>query len=123
MNVLVDTDIVIEVLRGRNPKVLTRWADLVAAGAPIHCTPITIAEIWAGARTSEHQPISRFLAAMDCVDLDAETGKLAGEFLHNYAKSHNVEIADALIAATVRWKACLWTRNQKHYPMQQVNFF
>jgi len=43
---------------------------------------------------------------------------LAGEYLRRYNKSHNLKIADALIAASaVQNQADLWTRNRKHYPM------
>ena len=38
-----------------------------------------------------------------------------------YAKSHNVEIGDALIAASAaQSNAALWTRNRKHYPMPEL---
>jgi predicted nucleic acid-binding protein len=44
--------------------------------------------------------------------------------LRRYRKSHGVELADALIAATaVAHSAMLWTRNRKHYPMKELAFF
>ena len=48
----------------------------------------------------------------------------AGKYLRQYAKSHPVELADALIAATVSaHKVELWTRNRKRYPMKGIAFF
>ena len=45
-------------------------------------------------------------------------------YLRQYGKSHGVEIADALIAASaVANRATLWTRNRKHYPMKELSFF
>jgi predicted nucleic acid-binding protein len=51
-------------------------------------------------------------------------GRQAGIYLRQYRRSHGIEIADALIAATVAAnRAQLWTRNRKHYPMKEVSFF
>ncbi len=48
----------------------------------------------------------------------------AGLYLGQYQRSHGVETADALIAASaVANRAELWTRNRKHYPMKEVSFF
>ena len=46
------------------------------------------------------------------------------DYLARYAKSHSVEIADALIAAAAATSGLrLWTLNRKHYPMQDLRFF
>ena len=48
----------------------------------------------------------------------------AGDYLRQYRRSHGLEVADAVIAASaVANKAELWTRNRKHYPMKEVSFF
>jgi predicted nucleic acid-binding protein len=48
----------------------------------------------------------------------------AGEYLRIFAKSHHVELGDALIAATVSiHNLDLWTRNRRHYPMKDVSFY
>ena len=53
--------------------------------------------------------------------IDDEAGIKAGEYLSNYSKSHNVKIADALIAASAFInKAKLYTQNKKHYPMSDI---
>jgi predicted nucleic acid-binding protein len=68
--------------------------------------------------------IARFFAPLTCVDLDEKIGQLAGEYLRQYSKSYNVKIADALIAASAAQnQAALWTRNRKHYPMPDLNFY
>jgi predicted nucleic acid-binding protein len=44
--------------------------------------------------------------------------------LQQYRRSHAVEVADALIAASaVLNHAELWTLNRKHYPMKDISFF
>jgi predicted nucleic acid-binding protein len=118
MTVLVDSDVLIEVTRARDAATLERWADLAESDDVVLCTPISVAELWHGARPSEHKVLRDLFHALVCVPLDAETGTQAGEYLRAYHKSHGVELGDALIAAAaVHHNATLWTRNRKHYPM------
>lgn len=124
MSVFIDSDIVIEVLRARNQAILAQWSALAASSAPILVSPITIAEVGAGALPHESQIISRFFAPLTCVAIDEKIGQLAGEYLRQYSKSHNLQIADAFIAASAAQnQAALWTRNRKHYPMPDLSFY
>lgn len=124
MSVLIDSDIVIEVLRARDAVILAQWSNLADSSSPILVSPITFAEIGAGARSGEMQAIARFFAPLTCVVIDQKIGQLAGEYLRQYSKSHNLKIADALIAASaVQNQAALWTRNRKHYPMHELSFY
>jgi len=51
-------------------------------------------------------------------------GRRAGAYLARYAKSHGVEIADALVAAAAVTSGLrLWTLDRKHYPMSDVSFY
>ena len=91
---------------------------------PIVYCPVSDAEVWSGARHGEHDSIARLLKALECAAITRETGQLAGRYLHQYRKSHSLELADALIAASaVLREASLWTRNRKHYPMRDLTFF
>ena len=122
MSVFIDSDVVIEVLRGRDRAILAQWSLLAASPSPILVSPITFAEVGAGARAGELQTITQFFALLTCVVIDQEIGGLAGEYLRQYSKSHNLKIADALIAASaVQNQAALWTRNAKHYPMPDLS--
>lgn len=124
MIVLVDSDILIEVTRGRDETLLQRWMDLAASDEPVLYSPVSEAELWAGARPREHDVLTRLFRALTCVVIDAESGRQAGDFLRRYHKSHAVELGDALIAAAaLRSHAALWTRNRKHYPMKELAFY
>jgi predicted nucleic acid-binding protein len=124
VSILIDSDIVIEVLRARDQAILMQWSALADSSSPILVSPITVAEIGAGAFVSEMQAISRFFAPLTCVVIDQKIGQLAGEYLRHYSKSHNLKIADALIAASAAQnQAALWTRNRKHYPMDDLSFY
>lgn len=124
MSVLIDSDIVIEILRGRDQEILKRWKALAESETPILISPITIAEVGAGARPAEQGTIAELFAPLTCVPIQERIGRLAGEFLRRFAKSHSVELADALIAASaIDCEAKLWTRNRKHYPMRELAMY
>jgi len=124
MNVLVDSDILIEVLRGRDDGILKRWAELADSQDTIWCSPVSVTEIWHGVRPLERPGVARLLDALVCPPVDRETGRQAGEFLREFHRSHAVELADALIAASaLQQRARLWTRNRKHYPMRALTFY
>ncbi|MBI5281249.1 MAG: type II toxin-antitoxin system VapC family toxin [Candidatus Solibacter usitatus] len=124
MTILVDSDILIEVSRGRDRAIVARWLDLGLSEDLVLCTPVSVAELWAGVRPSEHEALAELFRTLICVPLDAEAGRQAGEYVRQYRKSHGMELGDALIAAAaVRNRAALWTRNRKHYPMKDVVFY
>jgi predicted nucleic acid-binding protein len=122
--VLIDSDILIEVSRARDHAVLARWDELSRSEVALLCSPVTVAELWHGARPKDHSTLEALFAAIHCVPIDSKIGVRAGDYLRQYAKSHNVELGDALIAATVSIHNLeLWTRNRRHYPMRDVDFF
>jgi predicted nucleic acid-binding protein len=124
VTVLVDSDVLIEVSRGRDQDILAKWEELARSEHRVLYSPVTAAELWAGARPREHEPLSNLFRALLCVPIDGETGRLAGDYLRDYRKSHSVELGDALIAATaVLNNAELWTRNRRHFPMRDVSFY
>lgn len=124
MTVLIDSDVLIEVTRARDSDILGRWSELSESRGAVLCSPVSIAELWQGALSREHEVLRNLFAALRCVAIDAETGQKAGEFLHLFRKSHGLELADALIGASaVVNKAALWTRNRRHYPMKAILFY
>jgi len=123
MTVLVDSDVLIEISRGRDKTLLAQWLQLAASDSALLYSPVTAAELWAGARPREHELLNRLFDSLFCVPIDYVTGKRAGDYLQRFAKSHSLELGDALIAAAaVNNDAALWTRNRKHYPMRELSF-
>jgi predicted nucleic acid-binding protein len=124
MSVLLDSDILIEILRSRDPVILSQWNRLANSGEDILFSPVIAAEVWAGARPNERQAISSFFPQLICAVSEYEIGRLAGEFIRQFYKSHNLKIGDALIAATaIQCQSALWTRNRKHYPIPGLTFY
>src|SRR2546426_997566 len=70
--VLLDSDVIIEVLRGR-AGIRTAVAGLHAAGTPTYCTAISWAEVYAGVRAGEEPMTDRLFEGLGEVVLDART--------------------------------------------------
>lgn len=123
MGILIDTDVLIEYLRG-NEAVVRKLTDLYNNGEKLCYSPVTRTEIIAGLRKGEEEITSSLFSLMECFDIGEETGHKAGEYMKKFRSSHTVEIADALIAATVHDQdVSLWTFNKKHYPMKDIEFY
>jgi predicted nucleic acid-binding protein len=123
-SILIDSDVLIEVTRARDDAILLRWDELSGTQTPLLCSPVTVAELWQGARPQEHRALHTLFEAIHCISIDTKIGIQAGEYLRQYAKSHPVELGDALIAATASLhNLALWTRNRKHYPMKGIAFY
>jgi predicted nucleic acid-binding protein len=124
VTVLVDSDILIEVSRGKDGDILSRWTELSQSDSLILYSPVSVAELWAGARRREYEMLTRLFRALVCAPIDNETGRRAGDYLRQYRKSHGLELGDALVASAASLNAAeLWTRNRKHYPMKELSFY
>lgn len=121
--ILLDSDVIIAWLRGLEP-----FAEIIPAlfekGEVLGWTPVSVAEIFAGAMKGEERQLENLFLVLEAVSLSAEIGQKAGLYLHAYSKSYGVEVSDALIAAAAYHnKMALWTLNKKHYPMRDIQFF
>jgi predicted nucleic acid-binding protein len=122
-SVLIDSDILIEVTRSRDDALLVRWDELSRSDTPLLCSPVTISELWHGAFPQDHQTLNALFAAIHCISIDTKIGVRAGEYLRQFAKSHHLELGEALIATASLHNLSLWTRNRKHYPMKDIAFY
>ena len=113
--ILVDTDILVDFLRGYNKAVEFVNAHV----ALIILSSIVVAELYAGVKGEQEQAaLDSFISIFQIVSPDLGIAKAAGLYKRNYGKSHGVGLADALIAATAEAEnAELKTLNIKHYPM------
>jgi predicted nucleic acid-binding protein len=79
---------------------------------------ITIAEIRAGIKgKEEEQALNQFLSAIPLFDVTRTIAEMGGDWVHQFGRSHSVEVPDALIAAAAAHNLELKTLNTKHYPM------
>jgi predicted nucleic acid-binding protein len=121
--ILLDSDVVIEWLRGRLP-VVEKIQKLIVQQSELFWTPVSIAEIYAGVRKGEENDIANLFLLLESVTIKPTVGQQAGHYLRMYAKSHGVQLGDALIAASASVEGlALWTLNRKHYPMKDFEFY
>lgn len=113
--VLVDTDVMIDFLRGDDKAV----SFILDNSSQIILSPIVIAELYAGVKgDSEISVLNNFISLFRVVPIDSGIAKAGGLYKRDYGKSHGVGLADALLAATADTEnAQLKTLNVKHYPM------
>jgi hypothetical protein len=112
---LLDTDVLIDYLRGREESV----AYVEGLTAQLYISSVTVAELYAGVREgAERVKLDAFIGAFAIVPVEREIAVKGGLYRRDFGKSHNVGLADALIAATAeRKQATLVTLNKKHFPM------
>jgi len=121
--ILLDSDVIIAWLRGYQPFV-EAIPGLLDGGDRLAWTPISVAEVFAGARKGEEKALANLFLVLEGVSLSVEIGRKAGSYLRAYGKSHGVKLADALVAAAAHHHGmALWTLNRKHYRMREVRFF
>ena len=85
----------------------------------VFVSAISVAELYAGVREGEERTaLDDFVKAFDIVLVDEAIATQGGLYRGDYRKSHNVGLADAIIAASAEAKnAILVTLNSKHFPM------
>ena len=116
--ILVDTDVLIDFLRGYEEAM-----SLVAVNSErIVVSSIIVAELYAGVRGGadgvEQGVLERLLGLFRVVPVSSGIARLGGLYKRDYGKSHGVGLADAIVAATATVEdAELMTLNVKHYPM------
>lgn len=112
---LIDTDVLIEYLRGSHPAA----EFLEHLEGELLISAITVAELFSNARgLDELDALDQFMLAFEVVPVDEILGRAGGQHRQEYGASHGVGMADALIAATaLAREAELMTFNRRHYPM------
>jgi predicted nucleic acid-binding protein len=115
MSVVVDSDVLIDVLRG----IPAARAFLKDLGRPPVCSEVSRVEVLRGMRTSERRATEQLLSLVGWMWVDAEISGRAGELGRHYRQSHGaIGAADLIIAATAeRLGIPLATRNVRHFPM------
>lgn len=112
---LIDTDVLIDFLRG-HPKAV---ALVQAYSTRIILSSLVVAELYAGVKGNEElRALDNLISLFRVVPVTRELARAGGLYRREYAKSHGVGLADAIIAATTSLEnAELKTLNIRHYPM------
>lgn len=117
MTVLVDTSVLIDLLRGHRGAV--QALELRRAQGRLHACEITRLEVLAGIRRDEEGPTLALLGTLVWHPVDEQVAELGGELGRRWLPSHRgIDSADLAIAATaILHGSELCTRNVRHFPM------
>jgi predicted nucleic acid-binding protein len=112
---LLDTDVLIDYLRGRPEAV----SYLSSVTDQLMLSAITVTELYAGVREgTERVKLDAFITAFEVIPIEVEVARKGGLYRRDYRRSHSTGLGDALIAATAEiQQATLVTLNKKHFPM------
>jgi predicted nucleic acid-binding protein len=112
--VLIDSDVLIDYLRG-----LSAAGDYFRSVDAAAASVVSVTELISGARNDEEEAVvNELLSTIHLLDVDENIAREAGRLRRRFLRSHNIETADALIAATsILHRVQLVTLNRKHYPM------
>lgn len=118
---LLDTDILIDVSREREPG-RSRVRELLAEGNEIGICAVQLTEYYAGRRRGESARWDAFIDAMPCWEIAPETAIQAGHYRFSFARrGRTIHTPDALSAAVAwRMRATVITRNVKDFPVPGV---
>lgn len=113
--VLVDTDVLIDVLRSIKSTIAILQA--TEASSTLCISVVTQMELIVGCRDArELQTLDRFLQQLEVISITEIISKQAVQLLKQYRLSHGLLIPDALIAATsLAAEHALLTKNQSDY--------
>lgn len=122
MAILLDTTVVIDLLRGR-PGASERLRGLRAAGDQAFVSPITVEETVRGLLPDEEGAARRLFSGLRVAPLGSREGWLAGEWRRFHAaRGVTLTQADCLVAAAaVSVGGRLATGNPRHFPMDGVS--
>jgi predicted nucleic acid-binding protein len=113
--ILVDTDVLVDFLRGYPVAV-----ELIEAHSDrIILSSVVVAELYAGVKgDAEQATLDALVGLFRVVPVSAGLAKAGSLLRRAYAASHGVGLADALVAATAEAEGAeLKTLNVKHFPM------
>ena len=124
MNLLLDTTVMIDVVRFRNQR-NEFLAELVRSGHRLCTSTLNIAELFAGVRPGETARIEALLSGLELYELTASIACLAGQMRNAWAKrGRTLSLADTIVAATAIDRGCvLLTDNRKDFPMREIQLF
>ena len=124
MTLLLDTTVLIDVLRSRNNR-RSLLAELVTSGHILATASINIGEVYAGLRPGEENRTEAFLSSLDCFPLSAIIARRAGALRNAYGRGgHTLSLADMIVAATaLEHGLTLMTDNRKDFPVPELQFY
>ena len=120
---LLDTDILIWVLRGKK-EIIDKVLNLKDKSA-LSISVVSVAEIYKNIFPAELTATEDYLQQHIIFEVDWKIAKIAGLYWQQYTKKlKNLSLMDCLIAGTANINnATLVSLNIKHFPMKDIKIF
>jgi predicted nucleic acid-binding protein len=94
--ILLDTNVLIEILKGNQSTV-----QMVESFSYTAISAITVMELYYGAlNKAELKQLEKFVALFQVLHLEEQISMKSEHLIKTFAKSHNLDIPDSLIAST-----------------------
>jgi predicted nucleic acid-binding protein len=116
--ILVDSDVLIEHLRG-NTAARDWLVHARQSAGPLAISVVSLTEVAGGMRAPERREVMRLLGSMQRFEVSEQVAWRAAQLMHEYRRSHSgIGLGDYLIAATALTDGLeLATLNVRHFPM------
>ncbi len=110
--IILDTNILIEILKNNKETI-----NEVEKFDIHYISEITKMELFYGAlNKKELEKLKKFIELFEVIPINSSISNIASDLIYKYAKSHNLNIPDGLIAATaLEYKYKLFTYNLKDF--------
>lgn len=124
MTFLLDTTVLVDVLRGRNGR-RELLAQLLLDGHKLTTSAINAGEVYAGVRAGEEARTTALFDRLSCVPVTCSIAQSAGALSCTWGrKGKTLALADMLVAATaLEHGYTLMTDNRKDFPIAELQFY
>jgi predicted nucleic acid-binding protein len=124
MTLLVDTTVLIDILRGRYDR-RRLLADLAQRGHSLTISSINVAEVFAGLRPKEEKDAERMLDIFLVYSLTTSLARRAGVLQYEWARrGRTLGLPVMIVAATaLEYDLTVMTDNRKDFPIPDLKFF
>ena len=124
MKLLLDTTVLIDVLRKRRQR-REFLAEAVRAGHILVTTALNIGELYSGLLPNEESAAKALLENIESFDITSDVARLAGSLRNAWSKKgRTLTLADMVVAAAAIEHGCdLATDNRKDFPMTEVRLY
>jgi predicted nucleic acid-binding protein len=122
--ILLDTNIIVDVLRRRKDARL-ELENLLSHGSPLASCSITITEVYAGMRPHEEKSTRAFMKSLVFLPVTEQIAEHAGHLKAHYAKRGKIlSLQDVTIAAvSIAYGCTLVTENVRDFPMPELQLY
>ena len=122
---LVDTDVLIWALRGRQPVIQLLATLGQQTDEPLAISVISVFEVWAGRHESEEQVTAEFLAELTHLGIDDEIALRAAELARfDRVRGASPSVPDLFVAAAALANdLALVTYNSRHFDYPEVKVY